>query len=108
LALSSRNAYLDGAQRAAAPALYRVLCEVATRVAGGQASAPAIEWGRAELEAAGFDKVDYLEVCDAATLEPLAGVEAGAGAGAGAGRAARAFAAAFLGATRLIDNVAVG
>ena len=104
LALSSRNAYLDAAQRAAAPALHRVLTEVAKRVAGGAAVAEVVDWGRAELEAAGFDKVDYLDVCDGLTLESLATV----GVAAATGRPARAFAAAYLGATRLIDNVEVG
>ncbi len=99
LALSSRNAYLSPGQRAAAPALNRVLREVARRVAAGEPSAAAIEWGRAELLAAGFDRIDYLEVCDAFTLEPVERFAPN--------RPARAFAAAFLGETRLIDNVPV-
>jgi len=53
--------------------------------------------GRFKLEAAGF-RVNYVAVRDAATLEPLAGpVRA----------PARVLAAAYLGATRLIDNMAV-
>ena len=97
LAISSRNAYLTAAERRAAPALFRVLGAIAERLAGGAEPAAECRLGRAELLAAGFQAVDYLEVRHAETLEPL---------GPGA-RSARLLAAARLGATRLIDNVAV-
>lgn len=100
LALSSRNAYLSAAERAVAPALYRTLEAVADRLAGGMPSAQAVDWGTAELLGAGFAAVDYLAVCDAATLAPLDGVDPA--------RPARVLAAAHLGPARLIDNLAVG
>ena len=95
LALSSRNQYLDAEQRRAAPALYRTIRSVAQDLADGRAVNDAIGQGRSQLEAAGF-KVDYLEVRDAATLAPLPDTSSAS---------ARVFAAAFLGSTRLIDNV---
>lgn len=59
--------------------------------------ADAVAEGNATLEAAGF-KVDYLEVRDAETLKPV---------GAGTLRPLRVLVAAWLGKTRLIDNVGV-
>ncbi len=98
LALSSRNLYLSPEERAIAAALNRVLAEVAARLAAGKtASAGAIAWGLKELEAAGFTRIDYLEVRDAETLEP---VETAA-------RPARVLAAVWVGQIRLIDNMAV-
>ena len=98
LAMSSRNWYLSPEERAAAPALYKVLCEIAAKLSAGQTSAAAIAEGRTVLEAAGFGPIDYIEVCDASSLEPLETAD----------RPARVLAAAHLGRTRLIDNVAVG
>jgi pantoate--beta-alanine ligase len=95
LALSSRNEYLSAEQRFVAQNLNRVLQQVADAVAGGADPRAAEAEGVAALKAAGFDSVDYVEVCDADTLEPLA---------AGADRPGRALAAARLGKTRLIDN----
>ena len=97
LALSSRNAYLSAEERRIAPALQAALRQVAAEVAaGGEASASAAK-AAAELLATGFARIDYLEVRDAATLEPWAGPP----------RPGRIVAAAWLGRTRLIDNVAV-
>jgi pantoate--beta-alanine ligase len=90
LALSSRNAYLSAEERRIAPALYKAITAVA------QGADPA---GAAQgLLAAGFTKIDYLEVRDAETLAPFEG---------GSRRPGRVLAAAWLGKTRLIDNVAV-
>ncbi len=97
LALSSRNRYLDPRERAIAPRLHAVLAEMAERLARGAEAAPLITEGIVALEAAGFGPVQYLEVRDAQTLAPVARAE----------RAARVLVAAYLGATRLIDNVAV-
>jgi len=98
LALSSRNVYLSPSERRAAPALFRTLTAVATRVADGSARcADACAWGADALRAAGFGAIDYIAVCDAATLEVLAQVD----------RPARVLAAARLGKARLIDNVGV-
>ncbi|MGH7094810.1 MAG: pantoate--beta-alanine ligase [Stellaceae bacterium] len=93
LALSSRNVYLSTEERRVAPLLYRTLSEVA----GAGASDAAIARGRAALDAAGL-AVEYLELRDAATLAPVAGLPE---------RPARLLAAVHLGRTRLIDNTAV-
>ena len=92
LALSSRNAYLSADERARAPLLHRVLRDVARGFVGGDAAAP--ERGIAALLAGGFAKVDYLAVRDAETL-----------AAPRPSNPARVLAAAWLGRTRLIDNV---
>lgn len=97
LALSSRNRYLAPAERETAPRLHAVLTRIAERLATGAAATPLVAAGIADLEAAGFGPVQYLEVRDAHTLAPVARVEA----------EARVIAAAYLGGTRLIDNVAV-
>jgi len=93
LALSSRNLYLDPAERARAVALPRTLGEAARQLALGAAPDEVLAQGRGALEAAGF-AVDYLELADAETLGTAA-----------PGRPARLLAAARLGMTRLIDNV---
>ncbi len=97
LAMSSRNAYLAPEQRRAAPAMHRAIASVAARVAAGEAPAHAARDARAELVRAGFDPIDYVEVRDAETLRPVSD----------ASRPLRVLAAAWLGKTRLIDNVAV-
>jgi len=99
LALSSRNAYLDAAQRETAGKLNVILQEAARALAKG-ARADAVEAEAvAMLEGLGFDPVDYVEVRGREDLERL-----------GPGPIlppARLLAAAWLGRTRLIDNVAV-
>ncbi|MEE8628544.1 MULTISPECIES: pantoate--beta-alanine ligase [Methylobacterium] len=97
LALSSRNRYLSDEERRAAPTIHAVLQRVAAAVRGGAATAPALAEGRAALEAAGFGPVQYLSVNDAESLAPLERVAG----------PARVLVAAYLGRTRLIDNVAV-
>lgn len=94
LALSSRNAYLSADERARAPLLHRTLRDVARGFADGDAAAP--DRGIEALLAGGFAKVDYLAVRDAETLDPPR-----------PRRPARVLAAAWLGRTRLIDNVAL-
>lgn len=99
LALSSRNAYLLPGERAIAPLLHSVISKVAEKVAAGSDAALACNAAEAELIYAGFAKVDYIEVRDAETLSaPLRGRP---------DRPLRVLAAAWLGRTRLIDNVAV-
>jgi pantoate--beta-alanine ligase len=97
LALSSRNAYLTPAERAVAPRLNQVLRAIAEKLEAGAEAAPLLAAGRADLEAAGFAPVQYLEFRDAATLEALMRTE----------RPGRLLVAAYLGRTRLIDNVPV-
>ena len=98
LALSSRNAYLSAEERAIAPALNRAIKSVAAAVAAGSPVAKACEASKRDVLRAGFKSIDYLEVRDAETLGPF---------DAKSGRAGRVLAAAWLGKTRLIDNVAV-
>jgi pantoate--beta-alanine ligase len=98
LALSSRNAYLDAEQRRAAPLLHQVLRDIAEKMSNGEDAAKALRAGKAKLGRAGF-RVDYLQARNADTLEPLAGPEPGP---------ARLLVAAWLGTTRLIDNLPVG
>jgi pantoate--beta-alanine ligase len=95
LAMSSRNRYLDADGRRIAPALYATITKVAEAAARGDAAAASPAAG--ELIEAGFSKVDYVAVRDAATLAPV---------GSGGGPA-RVLAAAWIGRTRLIDNIAV-
>ena len=97
LALSSRNAYLDAAQRAAAPTLYRVLRDCAEKIKAGRKIDITLAHGRRAVEQAGF-ALDYLEARHAETLEPIRSVKDGP---------VRLLVAAKLGTTRLIDNVAV-
>ncbi|MEZ5842126.1 MAG: pantoate--beta-alanine ligase [Hyphomicrobiaceae bacterium] len=101
LAMSSRNAYLSAAERAAAPTVWRTIRAVAkvAKTARGrtQPIEAAIAAGRVELSAAGFGPIDYLEVRDAVTLAPPDATT----------RKLRVLVAAWLGRTRLIDNCAV-
>lgn len=96
LAMSSRNVYLSQDERARAPQLHGALSEAARRIRAGEDIGQAVGDARAALAAAGFD-VDYLEARHAETLAPIARREEGP---------IRLLAAARLGATRLIDNMA--
>ena len=97
LAMSSRNAYLDPRQRQIAATLNRVLADAAARLHAGTAISTLEKSGAAALLAAGFDSVDYVAIRDAGTLAKL---ERPAGN-------MRILAAATIGKTRLIDNMAV-
>jgi pantoate--beta-alanine ligase len=97
LAMSSRNAYLSAEERALAPTIRRVIGQVAEAAASGDVISAAVAGAKAQLEAAGF-RVDYLEVRDAATLAPLTGDPEGP---------LRVLVAAWLGKTRLIDNIGI-
>jgi pantoate--beta-alanine ligase len=98
LALSSRNAYLTPEQRRVAPELNRAITKVAEAVRAGAAPAQVSAQARDDIARSGFAPIDYVEVRDAETLAPTP---------AGGGRPLRVLAAAWLGKTRLIDNVAV-
>jgi pantoate--beta-alanine ligase len=97
LALSSRNAYLMPEERAKAVALPRALGAAAKAIAEGGDVEAALAQAREALAAAGFE-TDYVALADAETLQPATAYEAGK---------LRLLAAARLGATRLIDNIAV-
>jgi pantoate--beta-alanine ligase len=100
LAMSSRNAYLSREHRAVAPLLHETMRAVADTVAGGASVAGALTRGRDRLAEIGFDPVDYLEIRESDTLAPV--VDAW-----DPHRPARVFAAAYLGETRLIDNIPI-
>jgi pantoate--beta-alanine ligase len=97
LAMSSRNVYLSKGERATAPALHRALADAARRIGAGEAIEATQARASAELTEAGF-AVDYLEARNAKTLARIVGRRDGP---------IRLLAAARLGATRLIDNLAV-
>lgn len=99
LALSSRNAYLDQAQRRVAPALHRALRTAAEALSRGASVAVAEQTATDAIQSAGFEAVDYVE---ARGVDDLARLGPGPLAGP-----ARLLAAARLGRTRLLDNVAV-
>ena len=96
LALSSRNAYLSPAERTTAPRLHAALRAAAEAIRDGGSADTAISGARSKLTAAGF-KVDYVKLRNAETLAPFRS----------SGEPRRLLAAAWLGKTRLIDNVAV-
>ena len=97
LAMSSRNAYLSAFERQVAGQLNLVLKQVHGMLRGGAAIAAAEEAGKRALLEAGFGSVDYVAVRDATSLAGLAVLD----------RPARVLAAATVGKTRLIDNMAV-
>jgi pantoate--beta-alanine ligase len=96
LALSSRNVYLDADERARAVALPRALGVAASAIAKGGEIEAVLATARESLSHAGFE-VDYVTLVDAETL-----VEGG-----DTGRPRRLLAAARMGTTRLIDNIAI-
>jgi pantoate--beta-alanine ligase len=96
LALSSRNIYLDEEQRGRAVALPRALGVAARAIGRGEPVAEVLAEARRSLEAAGFE-VDYADLADAETLTP----------DPAPGRPRRLLAAARMGTTRLIDNMAI-
>ena len=94
LAMSSRNRNLTEKERIAAALLPAALKDAVKELQSGAAAAPILEKTRAALKSAGFNPIDYVELCDSETLQPLPAAREGA----------RLFAAAHLGRTRLIDN----
>jgi pantoate--beta-alanine ligase len=97
LALSSRNRYLTAAERQAAPMLYRALKESAAKIRAGAPIAEVLDQAREAIRRAGLE-LDYFEARNAETLEPL---------NRSTGGPIRLLAAARIGTTRLIDNIAV-
>lgn len=96
LAMSSRNRYMNPTERAVATGLYRELTAVATAARSGASCTAATADASKALLDGGFDKIEYLTVVDAESLEPLEKVSG----------PARVIAAVRLGRTRLIDNIA--
>lgn len=103
LAMSSRNRYLSPHERRIAPALHRALTTLAGKLAAegagltGDTAAALAAQAAQEVAAAGFGTIDYVSVRDADTLAAL---------GPRRPQALRILAAAWLGKTRLIDNIA--
>lgn len=97
LALSSRNAYLSTAQRTAATAFPQALTVAAKAIATGSDVEETLAKTEAAIVAGGFDSVDYVALADAENLERLSAFR----------KPARLLAAARMGKTRLIDNLAV-
>ena len=97
LAMSSRNARLDDAARAKAPVLYAAMTRAVADIRAGGSDRMAIREAAEAVRAAGFDRVEYIELRDAGTLMPSDDPT----------RPRRMLAAAWLGGVRLIDNIAV-
>lgn len=98
LALSSRNAYLSAEERKAALALPYALQNAREAILSGGEIAVILADAQKAILAAGFSNVDYFALADAQTLAPVAALT---------GRPLRLLAAAKIGKTRLIDNLAV-
>lgn len=94
LALSSRNAYLSADERRAAASFPAALRHAAATIGAGGDVAATLAEAQAAILAGGFDRVDYVALVDAATLERLDTLRV----------PARLLAAARIGRTRLIDN----
>jgi len=97
LALSSRNAYLSAQERQRAQALPQALQAARDAIRLGTPVVEALDYARASLINRGFARIDYLALVDAATLEPLEEPRGDM----------RLIAAAVIGGTRLIDNLAL-
>ena len=104
LAMSSRNAYLDRQQRKRALALHRSLMRVQQLVDAGEHDAAKLvaagreEFGRDEFAGENSVRLDYFEIVDPDTLDRVEDVSSGA----------LVAVAAFVGNTRLIDNILLG
>ena len=97
LALSSRNAYLSPDERRQALALPQALEAARSAILDGTPVFEALHDAHASLRDGGFSRIDYFALVDAATLEPLEHPQG----------EMRLIAAAMIGTTRLIDNLAV-
>ena len=96
LALSSRNKHLSPAERQTATALYRALSLAAEQIASGERSAPLIRENALRfLQHHPEIRVEYFELVDPLTLQPLVEISG----------PVLIAAAAWLGSTRLIDNI---
>jgi pantoate--beta-alanine ligase len=98
LALSSRNTYLGAKERKAATVLYRALGAARREIAAGARDSLALQQAmRKELEAEPLATVNYAEIVDADSFEPVVRVT---------GRS-YALLAVYIGKTRLIDNMLI-
>jgi pantoate--beta-alanine ligase len=99
LAMSSRNRYLEPAERARATAIFSGLRRADLAYRSGEREAAALEAAARTPIAERFDSVDYVTLADAETLQPISGR---------AERAPVLIVAARLGKTRLLDNAVLG
>ncbi len=99
LAQSSRNTYLEPAERQTANVISSALHRAACRLALGVPVDAALDEARNRIRAAGFDKLDYVSAVDPDSLEDLPGGPVAPGF------EGRVLAAAWMGKTRLIDNI---
>ena len=97
LAMSSRNARLSAKARAVAPALLAAMQQAAQSIRAGHAPGQALDAARQQVLAAGFERVEYIELRDPQSLLPADDPT----------RPLRMLAAAWLDGVRLIDNIAV-
>ncbi len=98
LALSSRNMYLQPDERAQAPVLRRALLLAAEKVNAGEQNAGRLRAAiTKELAGAPLSRMDYVEIVDEETLQPVQRIE----------RPTLMALAVFFGRTRLIDNLVV-
>lgn len=97
LAMSSRNARLTLADSNRAPRLAEVLVQTARQISSGESVPRTLSVGREAILAAGLSQVDYLELRADSDLAPMLTLD----------RTARLLVAAWLGETRLIDNLEV-
>jgi len=96
LAMSSRNVYLTSEERVAATVLHRALAAAREELAAGERDAARLQSTvRRVLDAEPLMKIDYVEVVDTDSFEPVARVT----------RSSYILLAAYLGKTRLIDHM---
>jgi pantoate--beta-alanine ligase len=98
LAMSSRNRHLNAEERRIAIGLYQALEQARLTISGGERRAAAvIEAAAATIPQSGALKLEYLEIVEPATMQPVETI-------AGPVRVAGAL---WVGSTRLIDNILV-
>jgi|TARA_A100001391_G_scaffold12331_6_gene7334 pantoate--beta-alanine ligase len=97
LAMSSRNVRLSETARKQAPAMAEALRAAGVAIEAGRPVSSAADAAKTTLLTAGYSEVEYLELRDAETLEPVSKLD----------RPARLLAAGWLDGVRLIDNIAV-
>ncbi|MFN3214304.1 MAG: pantoate--beta-alanine ligase [Henriciella sp.] len=99
LAQSSRNAYMNEDERVKANVISGALHRACARLAIGAPVSEVLEEARARIAAAGFERLDYVSAVDPLTLEDLPD------GATKVGEVGRVLAAAWMGPTRLIDNM---
>ena len=97
LALSSRNVYLDTKSRSIAPSMYNILTQYASDISNGNDIKKSLQLAKKNMQKSGFEKIEYLDLRSSQTLQACNDIK----------RPSRLFAAAWLGSTRLIDNLAI-